>query len=180
MSSSIGQEEKPSSTYPLLVREASQADVSAISELLGFAFSEFKALYTPEAYVATVLPADGVRNRIDEGPVWVAERELAVIGTVGAVSASNALMVRGMAVHPAARGLGVARKLLGEVEDFARQNGYKQLSLFTTPFLSQAIPMYQAAGFCFTGEEANPHGTTLLQMVKALEMRNANHEASQL
>jgi ribosomal protein S18 acetylase RimI-like enzyme len=70
--------------------------------------------------------------------------------------------------------------LLREVEDFARQNGYKQLSLFTTPFLIQAISMYQSDGFRFTGETANPHGTRLLHMVKALDMRNADYEASQL
>jgi N-acetylglutamate synthase-like GNAT family acetyltransferase len=179
MSSSIEQEEEPGTTYPLLVREASQADIRAISELLGHAFAEFEALYTPQAYVATVLPIDGVRNRLNEGPVWVAERESAVIGTVGAISASNALMVRGMAVHPVARGLGVAKRLLHEVEEFARQNGYKQLSLFTTPFLSQAIPMYQAAGFCFTGETVNPHGTNLLHMVKCLDIESSDHEASE-
>jgi GNAT superfamily N-acetyltransferase len=179
MNSSIEHQEKPRSTYPLLVRGAFQADIMAISELLGHAFVEFEALYTPEAYVATVLPAEGVRNRLNEGPVWVAERESAVIGTVGAISVSNALMVRGMAVHPEARGFGVAKRLLRVVEDFARRNGYKQLSLFTTPFLSQAIPMYQAAGFCFTGETANPHGTKLLHMVKALDIGSSDHEASE-
>ena len=113
---------------------------------------------------------DGVRKRLDEGPVWVVERKSAIIGTIGATSVSNALVVRGMAVHPTARGLGVAKKLLREVEDFARQNGYKQLSLFTTLFLTQAISMYQSAGFRFTGETANPHGTRLLRMVKALDI----------
>jgi GNAT superfamily N-acetyltransferase len=180
MNRSFTHEGKPVTMYPLLVREASQTDIRFISELLGHAFAEFEALYTPEAYVATVLPVEGVRNRLDEGPVWVAERKSAVIGTVAAIFVSNVLMVRGMAVHPTARGLGVAKKLLHEVEDFARQNGYKQLSLFTTPFLTQAISMYQSAGFRFTGETANPHGTRLLRMVKALDVRDADDEASQL
>jgi N-acetylglutamate synthase-like GNAT family acetyltransferase len=173
MSSTFRQEGKPGLTYPFLVREASQADIRAISEILGHAFAEFEDLYTLEAYVATVLPDDGVRNRLEEGPVWVAERESVVIGTAGAISVPNALMVRGMAVHPAARGLGVAKRLLYEVEKFARQNGYKQLSLFTTPFLTQAISMYQASGFCFTGETAKPHGTRLLHMAKRVD-----HEGS--
>ena len=180
MNRSFTHEGEPATMYPLVVREASHADIRVISELLGDAFAEFEALYTPEAYVATVLPADGVRKRLDEGPVWVAERKSAVIGTVAVISVSNALMMRGMAVHPTARGLGVARKLLREVENFARQNAHKQLSLFTTPFLTQAISMYQSAGFRFTGEAANPHGTRLLHMVKALGLRNAGYEASQL
>jgi N-acetylglutamate synthase-like GNAT family acetyltransferase len=129
MNNGIEHERKPCSSYPLVVREASPADIRAISELLGHAFAEFETLYTPEAYVATVQPADGVRDRLKEGPVWVAERDSAVIGTVGAISASDALMVRGMAVHPTARGLGVAKRLLREVEEFARQNGYKHLSV---------------------------------------------------
>jgi hypothetical protein len=38
--------------------------------------------------------------------------------------------------------------------------------------------MYEAGGFCFTGETANPHGTTLLHMVKVLDIGSFDREAS--
>jgi GNAT superfamily N-acetyltransferase len=153
----------------VLIRSASATDAEAISVILECAFAEYKALYTSEAFLATVLSPEGIRGRIWEGPVWVAERESAIIGTVAALSSSDFVMVRGMAVHPVARGLGVAKGLLNEVEKFARRNGQEQLSLYTTPFLTQAIRLYEASGFRFTGETASPHGTRLLHMQKTLD-----------
>ena len=82
-------------------------------------------------------------------------------------------MVRGMAVSPAARGFGVGGKLLSLTEDFTRQHGYRRLSLYTTAFLKPAIQLYQRAGFQFTGETSNPHGTELLRMAKALSDESA-------
>jgi GNAT superfamily N-acetyltransferase len=156
-----------------LIREATPADAGAISALLEQAFREFKALYTPEAFVATVLPESGVLIRLNEGPVWVAETDSTLIGTVSAIWRSDSVMVRGMAVSPAARGFGVGGKLLSLTEDFTRQHGYRRLSLYTTAFLKPAIQLYQRAGFQFTGETSNPHGTELLRMAKALSDESA-------
>jgi GNAT superfamily N-acetyltransferase len=47
--------------------------------------------------------------------------------------------MRGMAVLPAARGLGIGRLLLEEVEALAGEEGYEQLALATTPFLNSTI-----------------------------------------
>jgi GNAT superfamily N-acetyltransferase len=151
-----------------VVSEAAPADATAIAALLQCAFAEFEALYTPEAFVATVPPESGILTRLEDGPLWVAVRESAVIGTVGAVYLTGSVLVRGMAVHPSARGLGAGKCLLDQVERFAKQKGARMLALYTTAFLNQAIRVYKAAGFTFTGEKASPHGTELLRMVKAL------------
>ena len=147
-------------------REGIQADAHAISVLLQSAFVEFEPLYTPEAFAATVLSEAGVLTRMDEGPVWVAESQSELIGTVAAIRMPDFIMVRGMAVAPSARGLGVGRELLRLTEIFARTQGYERLCLYTTGFLQGAIKLYQTAGFRFTGETSNPHGTELLRMVK--------------
>jgi putative acetyltransferase len=152
----------------VVVREATRADARAISTLLLEAFREFEALYTPEAFAATAQLESGVVARIEQGPVWVAEREQSLIGTVAAVCEQDSIMVRGMAVLPSARGLGVGRLLLERTEHFARECAANRLSLYTTPFLKQAIRLYQDAGFQFTGETASPHGVELLHMVKNL------------
>ncbi len=151
-----------------VVRKATTADATAISALLKEAFAEFEALYTPEAFAATVLGDSGVLARLEEGPLWVAEIGPSIIGTVGAMRVADSVMVRGMAAHPSARGLGVGKCLLDHVECFAIQEGARFLELYTTAFLDRAIHLYQAAGFTFTGEKANPHGTELLRMTKAL------------
>jgi GNAT superfamily N-acetyltransferase len=152
----------------VVVRKAGAADATAVSELLKCAFMEFETLYTPEAFVATVLPDSGILARLQEGPLWVAEKPPSLIGTVGAIRASDSVLVRGMAVHPSARGLGVGKFLLDQVERFAREEGVRLMTLYTTPFLDRAIHLYQAAGFTYTGEKASPHGTELLCMTKVL------------
>jgi ribosomal protein S18 acetylase RimI-like enzyme len=152
-----------------LGREATPADAHAVSALLRRAFLEFEKLYTPQAFLATVQQEDGVLTRLREGPVWVVERESTLIGTVGAVRMPDSVIVRGMAVDPAAQGLGIGRTLLDLTEKFARKHGYGHLSLYTTAFLAQAIHLYQTSGFQFTGETASPHGTELLRMVKVLK-----------
>ena len=156
------------------IREATPADAGAISALFKQAFLEFKALYTPEAFVATVLPESGVLTRLKEGPVWVVETNLTLIGTVGGICMSDSVMVRGMAVSPTARGFGVGGKLLSLTEDFACKHSYRLLSLYTTAFLKQAIHLYQRGGFHFTGETSNPHGTELLRMLKVVVEEGAS------
>ena len=155
-------------TEIFLIREAAAVDASAIAALLKDAFAEFEALYTAEAFAATVVPESMVRERIKVGPVWIATKESAAVGTVAALCEVDSVMVRGMAVAPGARGFGLAQALLGVTENFARKQGYQRLSLYTTPFLRQAIHLYEKSGFRFTGDTHNPHGTELLRMVKEL------------
>lgn len=170
MMSKLSNEQNSSDMKRLfLVRDATAEDATAISELLGYAFREFEAIYTPDAYQATVLTQRGVLARIEEGPVWVAEKESAIIGTAGIVCLDDTVLIRGMAVHPAKRGLGIARSLLDKAECAARTDRYPQLALYTTSFLVQAIRLYQASGFCFTGNDIYLHGMRLLHMVKNLE-----------
>lgn len=151
-----------------LIRRVTPSDAGAVSALLRRAFQEFEPLYTPEAFVATVQPESGILQRLEEGPLWIAENEHALVGTVAAICSTDSVMVRGMAVAPDARGLKIGKALLHLTEDFARERGYERMSLYTTAFLRRAIGLYQSSGFEFTGERASPHGTELLRMVKVL------------
>jgi hypothetical protein len=53
----------------LTVRRASANDVQAIAALLALSFAEYRALYTPEGFAATVISSAEVAKRINEGPV---------------------------------------------------------------------------------------------------------------
>jgi ribosomal protein S18 acetylase RimI-like enzyme len=52
-----------------------------------------------------------------------------------------------MWVDPRARGLGVGRRLLAELERHARESGVTTLRLETNRALQEAIGLYRAAGF---------------------------------
>jgi N-acetylglutamate synthase-like GNAT family acetyltransferase len=150
------------------IRRAQQADAVAISSLLASSFAEFRHLYTPSAFVATVLPESEVLIRMGEGPVWVAEQHGQVVGTVAALCMPDSIFVRGMAVHPATRGVGLGELLVNQAENLATEARRAVLALYTTAFLESAIRLYQRVGFKFTGEKINPHGTELLRMEKVL------------
>jgi ribosomal protein S18 acetylase RimI-like enzyme len=151
-----------------MLRNADASDASAISATLREAFAEFEALYTPAAFRATTPAADQIRARMAEGPVWVAERDGQVVGTVSAVARGGELYIRSMAVLPAARGGGIAARLLHVVESFATAGQYHRLVLTTTPFLTAALQLYEREGFRRTGEESDLHGTALMTMAKEL------------
>jgi len=149
------------------IRPATANDAAAIAALLADAFVEFRPLYTPDGYHATTPDRDEVQRRFTEGPVWIAEQKGAIAGTASAVVRPDGVYIRGMAVSPTARGRGVGRLLLNEVEQFASAQDRPRLYLSTTPFLSRAIRLYERAGF--TRTSAPPYelfGTALFTMEK--------------
>lgn len=153
------------------IRRALIEDVEAIASVLRDSFTEFEPLYTPAAFQATTPTAEQIRARWHEGPVWIAAQTNAILGTVAAVPKDSGLYLRSMAVHPVARGQGIARALLQEIERFALQDHHKQLFLSTTPFLYDAIRLYERFGFERT--DGGPHdlfGTPLFTMVKVLSI----------
>lgn len=154
------------------IRLAESSDAAAVASAIFEAFVEYRASYTPEGFAATTPAADTIRRRLREGPVWVACRQGAIVGTVSAVSIGAACYIRSMAIVPAARGVRLGRVLLQRVEEFAAAQGHTYLLLSTTPFLARAIRLYEQAGFRRTGD--GPHdlfGTALFTMVKPLAGR---------
>jgi GNAT superfamily N-acetyltransferase len=156
--------------HDIQVRMALPDDCAQLVSVLAESFVEYESFYTPGAYSATIPTQDKVQSRLNEGPTWVALRNEAVVGTVSAVPKGDALYVRGMAVLPAARGLGIGEILLIHVESYASAHGYKRLTLSTTPFFSHAIHLYENFGFRRSNEGPQDlFGTPLFMMSKTLE-----------
>ncbi len=156
------------------IRRAVPDDASSIAPVIYSAFTEYETSYTPQAFQATTPTAEQIRNRMNEGPVWVAVDQGTVVGTVSAVPKRTSLYIRSMAIVSAARGRGIGRKLLEHAEEYALDNGFKGLVLSTTPFLTQAIQLYKRYGF--QSNKAGPHdlyGTPLITMVKAFDRTNS-------
>lgn len=153
----------------IILRLATAADLSEIATLMHDSFVEYRSLYTEEAFLATTPTAEQIAVRMTEGPVWVAQHNGVIVGTVSVVPRVDDLYIRGMAVLPQARGLQLGQLLLKQVEGFTRAKKHKRLVLSTTPFLLRAIRLYEGAGFQRADE--GPHdlfGTPLFTMVKTL------------
>lgn len=162
----------------VLIRRARLEDAAEVALVLRQAFLEYQDLYTPEGFAATTPDAQGVRSRMAEWQTWVALLDNAIVGTASAFQKDEGgLHVRGMAVLPSARGRKVGELLLREIESFALRNGFIRLSLSTTPFLSNAIRLYERFGFKRTNDGPNElFGTPLFRMAKALNGERDSEE----
>ena len=152
------------------IRLAIADEAESIAWVLHKAFIEYESLYTPAAFALTTPAPAEIEQRWNEGPVWSALKNGRLVGTVAAVAKDDALSIRSMAVLPSARGQGIGKILLAEVERFARGGGFRRLLLSTTPFLDDAIHLYERFGFERTPD--GPHdlaGTPLFTMEKKLK-----------
>ena len=145
-------------------------EAASIASVLHQAFVEYEGLYTAAAFAITTPTPAEIEQRWNEGPAWSVLKDGCLVGTVAAVAKGDALYIRSMAVVPSARGQGIGKILLAEVESFARAGGFHRMLLSTTPFLDDAIRLYERFGFERAGD--GPHdlaGTPLFTMEKALK-----------
>jgi DNA-binding MarR family transcriptional regulator/N-acetylglutamate synthase-like GNAT family acetyltransferase len=87
---------------------------------------------------------------------WIAEIDGRQVGSVFLVRQSDEVAkLRLLIVDPAGRGLGLGKRLVDECIAFARERGYRKITLWTQSMLLAARAIYENAGFVRTAIE--PH-----------------------
>jgi len=147
---------------------------------MGWVTQRHGALYTEEyglnermeAYVAEVVAKFLREYDPAREYCWIAELEGNPIGSVFLVKESEEVArLRLLIVEPKARGLGVGRRLVEECVRFARQAGYREITLWTHSILSAARRIYAATGFeLVETEEHDEFGPTLIGETWALRL----------
>lgn len=109
---------------------------------------EYKWLAPFEGVCAQIV-ADFVNNYdANRERCWIAEMHGENVGTVMVVQdKADIARLRLLLVDPKARGLGLGARLTDEAIRFARQAGYKKMTLWTHSVLTAARHIYQKAGF---------------------------------
>jgi GNAT superfamily N-acetyltransferase len=151
------------------IRTATAAETPDIEHVLSLSLAEYESRYTNAAFKLTAPSREKILRRMDEGPVWVAVHNGEVVGTISAIPKGREIRIRGLAVRPAERGRGIGRLLLVHVARYAFTNGFRRMSLSTTPFLTRANREYEQFGFQRSSEGPQIfHGTPIYTMTKFL------------
>ncbi|MEW9554672.1 GNAT family N-acetyltransferase [Nonomuraea sp. NPDC050783] len=124
----------------MLIEERDPAD-GELSALLDAAFAELVARYGPEG-----------RSQVRDGArflVAVVDGRAVGCGAVQPVDALTGELKR-MYVAPAHRGQGIAKALLGALEELARDMGHRRMRLATGLRQPEAIRLYERSAYTLT------------------------------
>jgi GNAT superfamily N-acetyltransferase len=123
---------------------AARYDEPAVQKLVGEALADLAQRYGGSGDDTPVSAADFAPPR---GRFFVAGRGDELIGCAGWRVRGEDAELKRMFTMPAARGLGVARRLLAVVEDSARADGRAQVILETGDKQPEAIALYRSCGY---------------------------------
>ena len=145
------------SPRPAILRDPRPGDMGWVVQSHGALYaSEYGFDSSFEALVAEIAAKflasfDASRERC-----WIAELDGTQVGSVFLVRHSDDVAkLRLLLVDPAGRGQGLGRRLVSECIAFARQCGYRKITLWTQSILFAARKIYQDAGFVLVASE--PH-----------------------
>lgn len=139
----------------LILRAATAADAAAIAATIAAAFEEYRGRLEPEsgAFRET---AEGIAAELGrESGAIIAERNGRMLGCVMVKLEDNDLYFGRLAVVPAARGQGIARKLIDAVEDEARRRELGGVRLGVRIVLTENQRLFIALGYVETSREAH-------------------------
>jgi DNA-binding MarR family transcriptional regulator/GNAT superfamily N-acetyltransferase len=159
----------------VLYRTHQSGDIGWVIREHGLLYSrEYGWDETFEAFVAEIAAKFVMNFNPKRERCWIAEMDGANVGAVFLVKhpeQEDVAKLRLLIVSAAARGMGIGRRLVEECTRFARQAGYRKITLWTNSVLHAARKLYVEEGYRLVQEE--PHhsfGVNLVGQTWELEL----------
>ncbi|MBE9070104.1 GNAT family N-acetyltransferase [Leptolyngbya cf. ectocarpi LEGE 11479] len=130
-----------------VIRDWQPADRQAAAELIGQVLTDYGLGWEPEGADIDVVQ---VETHYQEGEFWVVEQAGTIVGTAAyhpIERGKQAVEIRKMYLLPVARGQGLGRFLLGQLERAIAARGFQEIWLETATVLKEAVRMYESSGY---------------------------------
>ena len=131
------------------IRDWQAADRVGAAELIHSVLSEYGLSWEPDGADRDVLQVEECYFQTG-GEFWVIERQNQLVGT-GAYypieRGKNAVEIRKMYLLPQARGCGLGKYLLQQLEAAIIDRGFEQIWIETASVLAEAVKLYEVNGY---------------------------------
>ena len=129
-------------------------DLAEIVALIHRAFEQYRGKLEPESGALTE-SVESLRKRLEKNRLFLAEDDGRISGAVFATQKGDAVYLDRLAVDPAVRCRGIARRLIEAVEAHARATGATRITLGVRLALQHNIDYFRRWGFVETGRQAH-------------------------
>jgi GNAT superfamily N-acetyltransferase len=154
---------------PILVRPALRDDCVTLAAIVHAAYREYEGKLTPPsgAHRETV---ESLAAKIESGGGAIAWQGDVGVGSVLFEPRGDAMYLGRLAVPPAYRRRGIGAMLVNFVEEHARANGFRRITLGVRLQLPENTAFYTKLGYHIAGYGCHPGFTepTYMTMVKEL------------
>ncbi len=132
-----------------LIRDWQIKDRTVAAELIHSVLSEYNLGWEPEGADLDVLQVEECYLQ-NGGEFWVIERQNELVGTAAYYPidrGKNSVEIRKMYLLPQARGCGLGKYLLQQLEAAIISRGFEQIWIETASVLAEAVKLYERYGY---------------------------------
>jgi N-acetylglutamate synthase-like GNAT family acetyltransferase len=133
----------------LTFRRANPDDAAQILEITRESYQKWCAILGREPMPMTADYHHAVRHHVIE----LAFEDGRMLGLAETIPCEKSLLIKNLAVRPAAQGRGLGKLLLKRVEDIARELELRNVTLYTNKLFQVNIDYYSRRGYVFDREE---------------------------
>ena len=139
-------------------RELRSGDIGEIIRMHGVLYPREHGLSpNMERHVALAVTGAIEQGWPENGAVWIVERDGEFAGSIALTDEGEGLAaLRWFLFDPSVRGLGLGRRLVGELVAEAEERGFGRIWLETLAILTTAARIYTDQGFVCVSEQLGP------------------------